>query len=544
MPDNPAHSLIRRWVVRLWRPGIASGSGVLVGPDLVLTCHHVLTDLLGQDGPGVLAAADEVEVTIGIGGRQNDTVLKRRLRLDHDSDGPAWLVPTGAHARLDFALLRLDDSVGFGGAAGQGPDWLSFKDIQSPAGLAEGAAGAPVSLFMYHYPDPGNGDPHIQPMLSEDVTPASWMPDPKSFEHRLETEQGSSGGMVFATVAGGTLPFPFAIHQGRVGTTPIKVSIPVSAVLAAIQSANTPIFRQLTMLPAELNLRQRLEELAAPKVELARSLLDRETPAERVVARTRGLPKRIQPIYRPNRDEAAKFQMRLQEIDLPLSGLADNARKEMRSWSLAGSDHSPPVKEGVLAWGMGSLGGDGWLQDGAEDATRAILERAAAERTRGAKILMTAQVDIRSTDDYRGLEALLLALETGLRDAAGDFMVLLWLNDDFPELTEASRQQARRVLSKLWTGETLDAVVGTPLELRGVAREDLDRWEGDIAGAFGVKASDVTRAVDTIWKTLDQPSPSASRHAFGRVLVALDDRLKDWVYLHFRRLDEIARIRR
>ena len=559
-PDAADHRQIRRWIVRLLRPGFGSGSGILVGPDLVLTCRHVLEDLFCDDPDPVaaVAAADAVEVTVGLGGRHDAPVFQRRLRLAHDGEGPstgrAWQVPMATDARnLDFALLRLNDEIAFDIAGRQvgsavaleQHDWLDLHDIQSPARLAAGARGATVSLFMYHFPDPANGSPHILPMLSVADLAGDWVASAQEFVHCLETEVGSSGAMLFARVAGGQHPFPIAIHQGRTGNQQDKVGVPISAIMQVVEVADRTMFRQLTTTPAALRSRHLIETMAAPTVKLARNLLDRETQAGDVIAGMAGFGKRIQPVFQSTAEEMTMFQQRLEAFDLPLSILSDRGVKTaMRSWTLAGSGAAPPVMKGVPKWGIEALDGKPWLRDGLARAINAILGRAADARVRRSSILMTAQIDIKSPEDYRALEELLLALAGNkpLSEASGDFLVLLWICDTAIR-SEPARQQGRSVVCGLWNSKPMGTVVGMPVELGALGRTDLDPWAEDIVRAFGVKPPEVDFTIKQAWQQLDRTPSTDGRHDFGRVLQALDDRLQDWVYLYFQRREETSRMR-
>lgn len=561
-PDNAAHNQIRRWIVRLWRPGTASGSGILVGPDLVLTCRHVLTKLFDGDPPESMVAADQIEISIGLSGPQGSAALNRRLRLYDDSGsrpaGPAWSVAMGPRASeddLDFALLRLDQVVGHDAAGSRAaatltqslPDWLSFKDIQSPAGLAVGTDGTPVDLFMYHFPDPGNGHPSIQPMLSEYRLEGGWQPEQAYFVHGLDSEQGSSGAMVFARVADSKFPFPIAMHGGVIeGTNGEKVAVPISTILSVAMEADESTFRQLITPPADQYHRQRLLELAAGKVALARCLLDRETQASTTVDGMLGQGKRIQPLFETTADEAEKFQERLHRFDLPLSAIFDaGLRTSIRSWTLAGLQVPPPMAGEVPQWGTKGLDSEFWLRDGTAIAVRKILGPAADAKSLNSRLMLTARIEISTIDDYKLLEALLLTManDTRLIGAEGNFLVLLWICD-LAHLSEADRQQGRRAVRALWNDDRMTDIVGPPIELSALARGDLGAWEQDITGAFGVNASSVKAAVDAAWRALDQSQQADGRHPFNSVLKALDDRLQHWVYLHFRHLEETARIRR
>ena len=566
-PSEADHRQIRRWIVRLLRPGYGSGSGIMVGPDLVLTCHHVLEDLFSdrpERAEDAQAAAAEVVATVGLGGGPDGPVFKRGLCLFDDgesrSEGPAWHLPMGQRAKdMDFALLCLDDVVAYdaaglnsGGAVAS--DWLGLQEFQSPSGLAAGAAGATVSLFMYHYPDPATGSPEILPMLSTGELPAGRQADNRELLHHLDSEVGSSGAMLFAQVAGNPRPFPIAMHRAGRKDGQEKYAVPISAIMGAIEGADPTLFRQLTTPPVDVLLQHRLKELAAPKVTLARSLLDREAQAGAVVRGRSGRRKPIQPVYQSTVEEMTMFQQRLKSFDLPLRVLQSDpdVQSDMRTWTLAGASRAPPVEKGVPKWGISTLGGENWLLDGPVSAISAILDGAEEARSFGSSILMTAQIDIRKLEDYKALEELLVALELELRgpEAEGNFLVLLWICDaarpveTAAPLTDPERQKGREVLRGLWRDRKLGSVVGMPVELGAVARTDLDPWAQDIVRAFGVGSPEVGLTINQAWGRLDQTPSSSGRHDFGRVLRALDAGLQNWVYQYFRRLEESSRIRR
>jgi hypothetical protein len=544
-PDSADHRQIRRWVVRLLRPGLGSGSGILVGPDLVLTCRHVLQDLFGADDPGSLAAAAEVVATVGLPAAAGELSVTRYLRLAPDGHGtltgPAWdALSESGRSNLDFALLRLDDDLG------PGADWLSFQEFQSPDRLAAGAAGAAIGVFMYHFPDPADGTPYIESRLSKAQLPQDWNLADGRIAHRVASEKGSSGAMLFATVDG-TRPFPIALHRGRVIGAPDKQAVALSAILQAIQTTDRQMFRQLSTPPSELRRQREVQRLAAPQVELARYLMDRDVQAKAAVGGTVARAKKVQPIFEGTSAEMALFQARLATFDLPLRHLPDPSEQQsLRCRTLAGVLATIAPEKGLPRWGIENLGGDGWLRDGSASAVRIILDRMADALALGASVLLTAQVDIQRMADYSALEDLLLALSRAMRgpEGAADALIVLWISDG--EVSHRLRAQGRDVLRRLWDGRAVQPTVGVPVQLSALAQADLGPWAEDIAGAFDIRKPEIDLAIRTAWEELDraaQAQARVARHPFEQVAQALDPPLNSWVHLHFRRNFEAARQR-
>lgn len=542
-PDSAEHRQIRRWIVRLLRPGVGSGSGILVGPDLVLTCRHVLQDLFGTDPPGSMLAADEIVASIGLPSGPGQVPLSRRLRLMPDRDeplaGPAWdALPGSGEGELDFALVRLDDTVG------PDADWLSFQEFQSPERLAAGAAGEAIRILMYHFPDPANGDPYIEPCLSGALLPADWNLAEGRIAHRVASEKGSSGAMLFATV-GTSRPFPIALHRGRIVGAQDKRAVALSAVLQAVARADRTLFQQLSTPPADLRRERDVQQMAEPKVRLARHLIDREVQAKAVIVGTAARAKKVQPVFKATPKEMAAFQARLLAFDLPLRKLPDpEVQRRMRCWTLAGGHAAPPVDKGLPPWGVENMGGETWLRDGPAVAVATILGHMVDARALGSSILLTAEVEVARMADYRALEELLLVLAQDLQgpEAQADVLVLLWIGDE--AVSDRLRAQGRDALRRLWGGRAVQPAVGVPVQLSALAEGDLAPWVEDVSGAFAVRKSEIERAIRTAWDGLDRATPAgvrAPRHPFERVAEALDPPLQNWVHLHFRRYFEAAR---
>ncbi|WP_433293010.1 trypsin-like serine peptidase [Actinoplanes sp. CA-030573] len=159
------------------------GTGFLVGPDLVLTNHHVLADVLtGQAPPssvrfrfGYRVVGDEVD-------RGREATLAAR-KWNVASSPPERQRPRRKGAeRLDYALVRLNAPVG------------RDRDASSPTGVrgwmslrsAAGPAGPRHQLLILQHP---NGGPLKMAMAPDGIVDLRG----NRLTHRVNTLGGSSG---------------------------------------------------------------------------------------------------------------------------------------------------------------------------------------------------------------------------------------------------------------------------------------------------------------------------------------------------------------
>lgn len=199
-----------------------SGTGVLVGPDLLLTCHHVVQEVI--DGG---ASPTGVRCEFGHQVRPDNTVQwGEPYELAED-----WLVAFSPHApgeggigsdvcprpdQLDYALLRLAGRPGGRSPAGR----------RTPRGWAV-LRSAPVvpavggELIVLQHP---RGGPVKLAMNSRGVRTLGV--DGIRLVHDTSTMHGSSGGPCF------TFDFELvAVHLGLAGSATANRAVPVAAIV-------------------------------------------------------------------------------------------------------------------------------------------------------------------------------------------------------------------------------------------------------------------------------------------------------------------------
>jgi hypothetical protein len=242
---------VRHWTVKVLLDGTASGSGILIGPHLVLTAWHVVQSLFRpmpaggweadpNAAPRLQAEFDDYLTPIRPGGalapkapsrvkahpkwcvvfsRCHDDELQERL--------PADLAQL--EGRWDYVVIRLEK------APGQERRWASLDAraavprAQSPIVVFQHPAGQPMRL--------GHGQ-----ILQPDQNAAAAIPRLR-FLHGANTVKGSSGGPCFDTAF-----MLFGFHQGEwagaPNNGPRNRGIPLARVIehikAEIQNLPTP----------------------------------------------------------------------------------------------------------------------------------------------------------------------------------------------------------------------------------------------------------------------------------------------------------------
>jgi trypsin-like peptidase/effector-associated domain 1 (EAD1)-containing protein len=200
--------------------GQKQGSGFLVGPDAVLTCHHVVAGAL--DNPGELAfvfdyartATGDIDDGMTFAGKQVLAWSATGPKSQFD-ESPAALPGEG---ELDMALVQLTrpaGKLGFGDTSkGRTRGWIAVPaaayDFASHAGLAilQHPYGHPVKLGL-DFADRGRpitGAPRVR--------------------YTIPTEKGSSGSPVF----GAESLTLVALHHGGMGS--FNQGVPTSAIAA------------------------------------------------------------------------------------------------------------------------------------------------------------------------------------------------------------------------------------------------------------------------------------------------------------------------
>lgn len=186
--------------------GKAFGTGFLVGPDVVMTNHHVVEPLLGDRPPGApTAAAEDVVVRFDYKrladgltvqpGTEYALVTEGWL-LDSSPPSPSDLVPepkpeTPAPDELDHALLRLAAAAGHDPVGGRGEPGAQKRGwVEMPKAVHQFVAGS--ALFIVQHP---KGAP-LQLALDTDSVIGT-NANTTRVRYRTNTEPGSSGSPCF-----------------------------------------------------------------------------------------------------------------------------------------------------------------------------------------------------------------------------------------------------------------------------------------------------------------------------------------------------------
>lgn len=226
------------------------GTGVLIGPSMVLTNWHVVKDLPPRidDDPGALTVVFDVMRSGQPGLRPVVFGAKAEWRVDYREMGAlepardaAWNNPqtgerepwwtnremrrgwaTSVGDKLDFALIELDGAPG---------DERGSYDLSSLGSAINGGA-----CFAFHHP--GN-----EPLtLTAGTIPFVVGSPPLRVFHKANTVRGSSGGLVVDDMgvpialhhAGCKTPLPFADDDPR---SSINVAIPLGAIARTLGPA-------------------------------------------------------------------------------------------------------------------------------------------------------------------------------------------------------------------------------------------------------------------------------------------------------------------
>lgn len=237
---------IKQQVCRITFPGNSpegrvgfSGTGFLVGPDMILTNYHVVEPLVyGEQGQltptGRSARVKDVKLTFDY------KLLADRQTINPGEDvslsSSDWLIDHGLKLGLDYALLRLAQPVG------NKRGWIA---LSSPPLLEAG-----MPLFIVQHP---NGRP-LQLALD---TVIDWKEQPDRVRYTTNTEAGSSGSPCF------TAKWELAaLHYASDGDEPptYNQGIPITAIVQRWKQEGlwASHFQQLPTPPVQV------ERLATP----------------------------------------------------------------------------------------------------------------------------------------------------------------------------------------------------------------------------------------------------------------------------------------
>ncbi|HEV8072395.1 MAG TPA: serine protease [Planctomycetaceae bacterium] len=224
--DNPSQfrdrmSQAERAVCRLVLPKPEWGTGFLVGRDTLLTNYHVIEDIhIGATQPDKVTV--EFDYISGPNGEKPLKVISCKL-------AEKWLLAYSETASLDFALVRLERSIGDQPAAQQSDgkrSWLKPVSYVFDAGNPE-----PIFILQH---------PQLEPDQSTDplkvtVGFVNGAPNGTRVHYTTNTMFGSSGSPCFR--ANWDL---VALHHSATGK-PANEGIPLKAILDNLMKRNPPV---------------------------------------------------------------------------------------------------------------------------------------------------------------------------------------------------------------------------------------------------------------------------------------------------------------
>ena len=213
-------------ICRIVVEGERYGTGTLVGPDLVLTNHHVVKSVLQEDGRLAGSVICQFDYRQAKGGYATPaTPVAATAAIAFSPHSPQDLAPSPVNTaadKLDYSLLRLASRIGQQPIV-DGGDPRGFTPIQPPPATPL-AANQPVLLLQH---------PDALP-LRLDLGTVTELYETR-LRHNANTLGGSSGSPVFD----GDLAFA-ALHQAGYDwpgcTPPMNQAIPIGLILADLAS--------------------------------------------------------------------------------------------------------------------------------------------------------------------------------------------------------------------------------------------------------------------------------------------------------------------
>jgi len=470
--------------------GAPLGTGVLVGPDLVLTNHHVLKNFFNSAAPvrGLGVRLDYTDDGEG---------LSAPFAVDWDvfKSPPSLLDERGAtggftDAELDFALVRLADRVGERPVGD-----LSYADVDAPPRGWEMLFGSdnfppegdPIQI-LHH---PGRFGFRQARMIQDPVRTSSgrilsWLDGDRRLRHDAPTEYGSSGGACFSQ----DWRFLALHHMADPNSEPgergrFNQAIPISAIARRLEATgDESLLAQLRKPPPDPKRRARLAAAPAPAddrelirlVDAAKCLLDR-SDAVRDLLGSRAVDRAmVHVVVCRDVDEYTTLIRRLRQLALPVKGAAGAgvARLAGEGPGWGGARIDWPTADRDPEWAYKALAIE--LQRVLDDEGR-----------RGKPTLIVAEVSRQEWSPERDLALLQRFAQLCAQQAPDDTLqaLVIYYEDDAPG--SGLRDDDRRDrLAKLWARNHPPERCGACLRLADVAAAELTPWSEIISQEWGI----------------------------------------------------------
>jgi hypothetical protein len=483
------------------------GTGVLVGPDLVLTNYHVVAECV--ENP----AADFVR---GLRCKFDYFLVKRDAPPPAGRDVPLavdWCVAarrfsprdiegadTGRDPNdLDYALLRLERSIGLE-PLGEGTDedsaelrgWEPFPSPPRLPLLNE-------TIAILHHPVDRRAKPPQIPLRRSENKIVGIVDNNLRVRHDASTAPGSSGSPCF-----GRNDAFLALHHGadRVengAAARWNQSIPMTEItrdladrnLGAILSARPPDDSDIAPQPAvavPADRRRVAAGLAGHRMNVARILLDRNRPETEVV-RTKLGNRIVHLVVCREIDRHLRFLERLTQLSLMLPSLGLRTAQQ-RLDLLKSAERTEP----------------GWSKIGIERPPRErsderriadVLEQIGPPDTSGKRWLVeiVTRIDDCSFDSEKTLVTGLAAQLAAAHSPAA-LQVFFVYHDPVSTPAADNLDFKRRQFAAMWSAEAPPPGCGAAFQLDDVGPSDLAAWSSDIGAAWQIDETELRRKIE------------------------------------------------
>ena len=492
--------VISRRICAIESPLGAFGTGILIGPDLVLTNHHVI-DKIAEDRPDGCVCRFDYTDERAIGPQGQSLVIPFRAS--------AWLVLKGMSRfqEIDYALIRLAEPVGSldenadePGEDGPTRGWITL--LAAPPVLKKDSL-----IYVWQHParDEKNPSLGLMPLVSSDGLIKEVRKT--SFEHNATTYKGSSGGGCFNRK--GSLA---ALHCGSNGMFDSNVAIPLWIIVnhikdnaAALKAAGfEEIIGRTPPSSADLDWRKSYRkvkhasaEMLDHRVKAASILIDRRTPELRFLSqRQAGLAAQV--LVSRTVDNYKNFVERLRRVTLSQPEAGTAARRSLLR-GLGSDTHWTPE---TIGWPDPSASVEEAL-----DLLRSDLPE--PDPARGT--LIEAMVMIGQANLARDRELLLRLSALWAGDERRQKQLLLLVYYDSGKRGFNAFERRRSAVKALWAGQDGTLGAGKCLDLDDVAFSDMNVWCEDLRAAFELDGSRLFSAVEGSWNekhgSRDGPKP-------------------------------------